>query len=332
MSTIVPSQLASKAILNEDPYPIRAALVFGSNPVITHANSKIVYEAFKKLDFLVVADLFMTPTANMADIVLPVAANLEYNDLCVNGNYAAAIPKALDPPGECRSDLQWINEIAAAMGFRAYFWSDESSAMDYILNPTGLNYDEIKKKRVIWSRNEFRKYEKIGFKTPSGKVEFYSSKLKEMGFDPLPVYRDQIEMPTGSWEKPGEYPLVLTSSKNYYYYHSSHRNIPSLRKLSPEPVAQLHPKMMEKLGLNQGDMVYIETSNGKIKQRIESDSDLDPRVVLVAYGWWFPENGLVDNYGWEEANINILTSNDPPFDPALGTPNLRGLLCKVYKV
>jgi anaerobic selenocysteine-containing dehydrogenase len=89
---------------------------------------------------------------------------------------------------------------------------------------------------------------------------------------------------------------------------------------------------MEKLGLNQGDMVYIETSNGKIKQRIESDSDLDPRVVLVAYGWWFPENGLVDNYGWEEANINILTSNDPPFDPALGTPNLRGLLCKVYKV
>ncbi len=332
MSTIVPSQLASKAILDEDPYPIKAALVFGSNPVLTHANSKMVYEAFKKLEFLVVADLFMTPTANMADIVLPVAANLEYNDLLVRMNYAAAIPKVLDPPGECRSDLQWINEIAAAMGYADIFWPDESAAMDYILKPTGLNYEEVKNKGVIWSADEFRKYEKQGFRTPSGKVEFYSNRLEEMGLDPLPVYRDQLGVSNGALEKPGEYPLVLTNFKSYYYYHSSHRNIPSLRVLSPEPVAQLHPVTMEKLGLSQGDMVYIETSNGKIKQRIEGNSDLDPRVVLVAYGWWFPEHGPLDNYGWEEANINILTSNVPPFDPALGTPNLRGLMCKITRV
>jgi anaerobic selenocysteine-containing dehydrogenase len=291
----------------------------------------MVYEAFKKLEFLVVADLFMTPTANMADIVLPVAANLEYNDLLVRMNYAAAIPKVLDPPGECRSDLQWINEIAAAMGYADIFWPDESAAMDYILKPTGLNYEEVKNKGVIWSADEFRKHERQGFRTPSGKVEFYSSRLEEMGLDPLPVYRDQLEVSNGALEKPGEYPLVLTNFKSYYYYHSSHRNIPSLRKLSPEPVAHLHPVTMEKLGLSQGDMVYIETSNGKIKQRIEGNSDLDPRVVLVAYGWWFPEHGPLDNYGWEEANINILTSNVPPFDPALGTPNLRGLMCKITR-
>ncbi|MCX6655196.1 MAG: molybdopterin-dependent oxidoreductase [Candidatus Bathyarchaeota archaeon] len=327
MSTIVPCQLASKAILHEDPYPIKAALIFGSNPILTHANSRMVYEAFKKLDFQVVADLFMTPTVSMADIVLPVAANLEYDDLCAIGNYIAAIPKMLDPPGECRSDLQWINELAAAMGFGEHFWPDERHAMDAILKPAGLDYEELKKRRITWSQGEYRKYERQGFRTPSGKVELYSNRLKEMGFDPLPMYHEK-ETPAGSWEKSGEYPLIMTSYKNYYFYHSSHRNIPSLRKLSPEPVARLHPETMKKLGLNQGGMVNIETQNGRIKQRLRSDPDIDHRVVLVAYGWWFPED---DDFGWEEANINILTSNDPPFDPAIGTPNLRGLMCKITR-
>jgi len=102
---LVPSQESSRAILDEKPYPLKAALIFGSNPLLTYANASKTYDAFKKLEFLTVAELFMTPTAELADIVLPVAANLEYDALISHGNCCAAHPKIVDPPGECLSDM-----------------------------------------------------------------------------------------------------------------------------------------------------------------------------------------------------------------------------------
>lgn len=79
-------------------------------------------------------------------------------------------------------------------------------------------------------------------------------------------------------------------------------------------------------------MVYIETKRGRIKQKATLVDSLDPRVVVVDHDWWFPEKGAAELYGWAEANTNILTDNNPPFNPEMGSANLRGILCKVYKV
>jgi len=328
---IVPSQEASKAILDEEPYPLRAALIFGSNPMLTHANSQMVYEGFKKLDFLVVAELFMTPTAALADIVLPVAANLEFDEFFQRSSFIAARPKLVDPPGDCRSDPMWMSLIAKEMGYGEYFWDDEIGGIDAILQPAGLKFAQLREMGLYKLEWNYRKYEKEGFNTPSRRVELYSSRLREIGVDPLPVYNEPKETPYGSSGNVDEYPLVLTSHKSPFFYHASHRNMPSLRELSKEPVAELHPATCEKLGLSEGDEIFIETPQGKIKQKLRMNPDLDPRIVIVAYGWWFPERSYNNLYGWNEANLNILTSNTPPHDPAMGSVNLRGISCRVSK-
>jgi anaerobic selenocysteine-containing dehydrogenase len=263
--------------------------------------------------------------------VLPVAANLEYDDLVRRRGCVAARPKIKTPPGECRSDMQWINLIAERMGFGQYFWQDESAALDDILAPAGLNFVQLKDRGIYCREHHYKKHETDGFATRSGKVELFAEPLQEMGIDPLPVFVEPKLAPFGAPELTAQYPLVLTSSKNPFFFHASHRNIPSLRKLSPEPVVELHPDVAAKLGLDEGDRVCIETPGGKIRQTLRLNADLDPRVVIAAFGWWFPEQGPAQLYGWQDANLNLLTDSSPPHDPAMGSANLRGIVCRVYK-
>jgi anaerobic selenocysteine-containing dehydrogenase len=93
----------------------------------------------------------------------------------------------------------------------------------------------------------------------------------------------------------------------------------------------LHPDTADDLGLKAGEAVCIETPAGRIKQTLRLNAELDPRVVTVAFGWWFPEKGPAQLYGWQEANLNLLTDNCPPHDPAMGSANLRGIMCRVYR-
>lgn len=330
-ANLVPSQEAGRAILEQKPYPLKSGLIFGSNPLLTYAGAQETYNALKRLDFLVVADLFMTPTTSLADIVLPVTANLEYDDLVQRYGCVAARPKIKALPGECRSDMQWINLIAERMGFCHYFWPDESAALDAILAPAGLNYNRLKTMGIYSLDQQYKKYEKQGFATPTGKVDLFSESLKKMRIAPLPDFVEPKPTRRGSPENTTNYPLVLTSGKNPFYYHASHRNIASLRKLSPIPLAELHPETASKLGLKDGDQIHIETPQGKIRQTLRLNEDLDPRVVIAAFGWWFPENGPADSYDWQEANLNLLTDSSASLDPAMGSANLRGLACKVYK-
>jgi anaerobic selenocysteine-containing dehydrogenase len=328
---IVPGHAASRAILDEDPYSLRAGLIFGSNPLLAHANAGQTYQALSKLDFLVVAELFRTPTAEMADIVLPAAADLEYDALIKNQGSMAAHPKIVDPPGACLSDGQWVGRIAERMGLGRYFWESDAAAIDAVLQPSGLTFAQLVALGIYAPQTRYRKYEASGFQTPSGKVELFSRRLEDLGLDPFPAYHEPLQTPLGSPGLTQEYPLILTNCKNPVYYHASQRNLPSLRKLSPEPLAELHPETAERLGLRQGDQIHIETPQGKIRQKLRVNADLDPRVVVVALGWWFPERGPAGLYGWREANLNLLTESSPPYDPAMGTANLRGLMCKVYK-
>ena len=85
------------------------------------------------------------------------------------------------------------------------------------------------------------------------------------------------------------------------------------------------------MGIAEGDWVKIETPQGAIRQKAALNSEIHPRVVVAAYGWWFPERKDLELCGWKESNINILTENDPPYEPAIGSTNLRGFPCRVYK-
>ncbi len=322
-----PSQLIIKAILDERPYPIKVMYIQGGNPLLSYAQARETYQALKKLEFLAVAEIFLTPTAQLADIVLPAATNFEFDDLGHYGlphGFILARPKIVEPLEECWPDSMIINELAKRLGQEKFFWPNLAACLDDILKPAGLNYEELKKFGFLKGEWVYRKYEKKGFPTPSGKVEIYSSRFADWGYDPLPNYREPI--PADS-----KYPLILTSAKEAHYFHSAYRNVSSLRRLSPEPRVLMHPQTAQGLGILEGEWVVIETQQGAIKQKAAFDEHLHPQVVVGAYGWWFPERHDLELCGWKEANINILTDNRPPYEPAIGSTNLRAIPCRVYK-
>lgn len=328
-SWIALPQLVTKAILTDNPYPVKALCIQGSNPLITWSNVQEVHRALMKLDFFYVADLGMTPTAELADIVLPAATYLEVNDVAARAPFLG-IRQKVAQIGECWSDQKIINELAKRLGFEDYFWNDVEEALDIILKPAGFTFEELKRLGGVKVGREYRKHLRGGFNTPSRKAEIYSTLFEKWGHAPLPQYHEPPETPYSAPELARDYPLILTSCHHYPYYHSENRQVSVLRGIQPEPVIEIHPKTAAELGIEQGAAVYIETKRGRIKQWALLTEGIDPRVVGVSYGWWFPEQGIESLHGWKESNINILTESDPPYNPEVGSTNLRGILCRVY--
>ena len=332
MFQFVPPHALWRAILTGQPYPVKALLVFGSNPLISSEEALEAYEALRRLDFLVVVDLFMTPTAELADYVLPAATWLEYDyiaDYWKRHGYVFAQRKVIDPPGECWPDHKIINELGRRLGFSEYFWDDVNQALDYILSPSGLTWERFKELGFLKGRLEYRKYEKAGFRTPTGKFELYSTVLKKLGYDPLPSYVEPPETPLSNPKLAEEYPLILMNGARFIaFFHSEHRSISSLRKLRPDPLLEVHPKTAEKLGLSDGGWAYVETPRGRVRMKVKVTDRVHPLCVHADHGWWFPEEGG-PCYGWRRSNVNLLTSNKPPHDPCFGSTNVRVSLCRI---
>jgi len=288
-----------------------------------------------KLDFMVCADLFMTPTAELADIVLPAASWPEINQLAalptVAGNVVLANQQAVRI-GECKSDEEIFVELARRMKLPV-----GTEAVEEVLNAQlragglGVNFDDIKQKGWIKVPFRYRKYEDHGFKTPTGKIELYSTRFEEMGYAPLPSYEEPPESPIASPDIAREFPLVLTTGARIpNFFNSEHRQIENLRKAHRYPIAEIHPDTARRHGIKNGDWMWIETRRGRIKQRAKITDGIDPRVIAAQHGWWFPDQGA-PAYGVWQSNVNLLTDNQPPYDPAMGTYQLRALLCRVAR-
>jgi anaerobic selenocysteine-containing dehydrogenase len=324
-SAFVPPHAFVHSVLSGEPYQIRAGIFLLTNPILSYPDSKKTYEAFMNLEFVVVSELFMTPTAALADILLPAAWGMEHEELGYwPGWYEEirAYPKLVDPPGEAWADTKWLNELAKKLGMEEYFWESDEEALDEWLKPSGFTYEDMKRKRVLHSKREYRKND---YRTPTGKVEIYSKNAAEFGYSPMPYWREVSGLPALT----DEYPLLMTNAKEDVYMLTGYKHVASLRSMKPEPIVEVHPDTAGKMGLKEGEMIYIETNKGRIVQRLALDDSLDPRVVVTSFGWWFPEDrsGL---FGWDRSNINVLTRSEPPYDPGIGTVDLRGIPCKVY--
>jgi len=321
----VPPAYFREAVLDGFPYSVRGAYMQCTNPLITWADSKMTYDALRKLDFLVVSELFMTPTAALADMVLPVATQFEFNDL---GHYGLghgivlARPKLVDPPPECWSDMKILNELGKAMTSPEYWYENEDAIVESVLEPSGFGWEAFVEKGYLKGEENFRKYEPEGFRTPTGKVELVLSTAEKFGLPPLPVA--EILQEKGN----ADYPLVLTGAKSPNYLHSSYRWLQGLRKKEPEPVTRIHPDTAAELGIDEGTDVEIETAHGKIVQKARLTRKIHPKVVYASYGWWFPEDEGVETSGWKKANFNMLTTVDT-LGKEFGTPNLKGIPCRI---
>jgi len=337
--------LVYRSIISGEPYQIRALITLGSNPMITQANTKLVYQALKNLDLYVVVDFVMTPSAELADYVLAGASWMErpciwdgYN----NANYLIggerALPTSIEGEYEHRDDYQIWKELGIRLGQGKYWpWNSMEEVLDYRLEPMGLTFDEFMVKGgVDRPPVDHEAYKKKGFATPTGKVELYSTILERLGYDPLPAYREPAETPISQPELAKEYPYILiTGGRHRPFFHSEFRHVDSLRKRHPYPLVQIHPETARKLGIENDDWVWIETPMGRCRQKCQYYDGLNPRVIHAQHGWWFPELPGEEPWlhGVWESNINVCTNDDPGrLNPLLGAWPLRTFLCKVYPV
>jgi len=323
----VPPTLFRQAVLEDIPYPVRGAYMQGTNPLLAYAESPMTLKTLMKLDFFVVVDIFMTPTASFADIVLPAATAFEFNDIGLVGfghGCILARSKVVDPPEECWPDIKIINELGKKLTTREYWYEDHNDFIEEILKPTGFNFRQFAEQGYLRGPDKYKKYEKNGFKTPTGKVELSLSKGNDFNLSPMPVFKALPE------DDDPEYPLVLTSRKSRFYLHSSYRWIAKLRKNNPHPKTEIHPKTAEKYGIHEGDEVIIKTKIGNITQVAHLTERIHPEVIYSAYGWWFPEAEAKTQFDWKKSNFNMLTSARR-LGREFGTPNLKGIGCRISR-
>jgi anaerobic selenocysteine-containing dehydrogenase len=322
---------------------ITALVSFGGNMVMAHADSARGRAALRSLDFMVQADLFMTPTAELADIVLPVTTPFESEALKIGFEYSQEAQSLVQlrqplvaPRGEARSDLRIVFDLAVRLGLGAAFWDgDIEAAFRHQLAPSGISLEELRAHpegvRVpLVTRH--RKYAGTGFATPSGKVELYSTTLAAHGYPPLPSFEEPLPGQNSPGGNPERYPLVLSCAKSLFFCETQHRQIPALRKSAPDPQLEMHPSTAAARGITGGDWVRLDTPHGHVRARAKFNTSLDPQVVFAQHGWWqaCDELGLpgYPPYGPDSANLNLVLRQTPS-DPISGSSPLRASVCDV---
>jgi anaerobic selenocysteine-containing dehydrogenase len=336
-----------RAILHGQPYPIRGLIGFGSNPLLSQPDADVGRAALARLEFFVCAELFMTPTASLADVVLPVASAWEREGLRVGfgptpeGEALIQLrAPVLAPRGESRSDTWIACELARRLGLGdQFFGGDEDAGHRFVLAPSGVTLEALRAKpegvRVALETRP-RKYAEpgVGFVTPSRRVEIYAQRFLEHGQAPLPEYVEPAASPVSRPDLAARYPLVLTSTKVVQFCHSQHRSLPGLRRHSPDPVVELHPTAAETRGIRPDDWVVVETPRATMRARAHLSRGLAPDVVCAQFGWWQACEPLglpgYDVTGSESANYNALIDTGVA-DPISGTIPLRSSLCEVRK-
>lgn len=322
------------AMRTGEPYRVRGLLIFGNNPLATVAGAREVHASLQALDLLVVTDLFMTPTAELADYVLPAALWTETRQVIgyplVVENIAMAQPQ-LTQTGSCRQDEWILDELAKRLDLPGCEEGLDET-MNQQLAPLGITHDAlVQQGGVVAPAHVYHKHLAKGFRTPSRKVELFCKSLQRQGYDPLPRYVEPPESPLSAPELAREFPCVLTTGhRRKEFFHSEHRQIPDLRRRWPDPRAELHPDLASRHGIAEGDWIVVTSPRGAARFRALVTPEINPGVVSVEHGWWFPEKPGPDHGIWE-SNANLLTNAGPPYDPGFGSYQLRGLLCRVER-
>lgn len=338
-----------RAILEAQPYRVRALVAFGTNLLLSQADSAKAHEALCALDFHVHCDLFETPSSRYADILLPVNTPWEREALRVgfeiNEEAVELVQlrqRMVPPRGESRADYDIVFDLAVRLGMADQFFGGNIEAgWNHMLAPLGLDVSTLRKHpegiaKPLTQRE--RNYTNIGpggprgFETETLRVELYSEKLLRHGYSPVPEF-----IPPGHGSRSGSddrstYPLTLTSIKNGYYCHSQQRSLASLRRRAPYPTAELSAELAIRKGIIEDDWILIQTFAGSARFRARVIAELARDVIIAEYGWWqacdeigmkaLPTNGRMNS------NFGNLVSGEC-IDPISGSSPLRCVPCDV---
>lgn len=292
------------AVISGRPYPVKAVWFSFINFLNQCAHSgKIEKEVFANLDFIVDAELFMTPTARYADIVLPVCSFLEFSDLVPHPYpYVQYQQKAMEPLYESRSDVDIAGGLARRLGFGDYFNGGEEGFVDLLLDSkdpsmAGITRDNLMQGAMpVNAVPEMEQAIDIPFSTPSGKIEIYSENLVEDG-QALPFQLDPLETPVPG--KKATYPLAFVQGHSRFRTHSMFANVEVLLDLNPEPMLEINPRDAAEREIGDGDQVVVYNDRGRTRLKAVLSEGVGPGVVNIMQGWW------IDQFA--EGSVNHLT-------------------------
>ena len=278
--------------------PIRALVVYNSNPATIAPNQQLVFQGLRREDlFTVVHEQFLTDTASYADYVLPATTQVEHFDLMWSwGHTCLALNRpAITPVGEAVPNSELFRRLATRMGFDEPAFRESDEAMiRAALNSDHPYLQGITFERLVhdgWAPlripEDWRPFAEGGFPTPSGKCEFYAENLIAQGIDPLPTYVPARESPAGDPALAARYPLSLMTAKSaLHFLNSSYANLPRHLKAEREPLLDMHPDDGAARGITNGDRVRVYNDRGSVELQVRIGDRVRPGLVAMPSGWW----------------------------------------------
>jgi len=328
-----------EAMLTGRPYPVRALYASGVNILLTYPDTSRTIAALRSLDFVAVAAHAMTPTAEQADLVLPKTTALEEEEVSFmpSGPTVLFTRKLVAPQGEARSELDIALPLLEKMGERQAVvrhllpWRSQRQFNTYLLGDSGILIEDLE--RIGYQEVHPEPRSPRAFATPTGKIELYSTIMEQAGLDPLPAYTAPSHARI-SPEAARRFPLVLiTGDRERTYHHSRFRDQPWAIKVSPDPRLTMHPDTARAMGIEDGAWVRLEVAggNGSCRLRLKLSDATPADVVNVGMGWWLPADPA-PTHGALDVNINAALAYAGPYDPASGSPDIRGMRCRVTPI
>ncbi len=331
--------LLPKAILDGDPYPVRAMIISGASIITSWPNPARWRKALAALDFLVVVDRFPTADSQFADLILPATTMFENESYTVHDGHVQLRSRVMPPRGEARNDYLIFAELARRLGYGERWPQTEEEKISWTLKSSGISLDDLRDnpQGVAFEipKMQHRKYKtgkirpdgKPGFQTPTGKFEIASEWFREHNYAALPIYTEPVEGPLASPELAKRYPLVFNSgARTQFAFRSQHYNISSLVERQPKPQVHMHPDDAAARGIGDGDAVDVVSPRGRVRFWAKVTQNIVPGAVEVNMGG----GGYIGTPEWRQANVNELT-DDENCDPISGFPVFKALLCEVEK-
>lgn len=289
-------------MLNIQNPKLKMAWVERGNPVSQNPDSNKVKEAFRKLEYKVVVEQFMTDTAREADIVLPAKTMFEQTDIISSywNQYVQLRQKVIDPIGEVKPETEIYYLLARKLGFsnaeieKNIPQPNDESVEQWLsekLKPwPELTLEKLKKSPILSPVLQEIAFSDYQFKTPSGKIELYSETAKKKwGVNPLPTYEKKVE------RDQTKYPFNLMSPNTKNRIHSQFGNLESIKAVDPEPIATINLGDAIKKGIKDNDLIHVYNDRGELKIKAKIDASLRPGNIVIVNGYWHEEGACPNN-------------------------------------